>query len=147
MAEAELLELSLEACLALLRGTAVGHLGFVVDEWPIVVPVNYRMVEVGERRWLALRTRPGSIIDRAPFNVAFEVDGIDAAHRGGWSVVVRGTLHHVDADAAGFRERFDPEPWILAERDSWLIIDPVLITGRQLRGAEPEWAFLTEADL
>jgi len=147
MAEDQLVELSLDACLALLRATVVGRLGFVVDDWPVVVPVNYRLVEVSGRRWLAVRTRPGNIVDRAPLQVAFEVDGIDPGHRQGWSVLVRGTLHHVDPDAAGFRERFDPEPWIVAERDSWLIVEPAVITGRELRGPERDWPFVMEAYL
>ena len=79
--------------------------------------------------------------------VAFEIDEIDAANRQGWSVLVRGTLHHVDPDAAGFRERFDPEPWILADRDAWLIIDPFAITGRRLHPDAREWAFHTLAYL
>jgi Pyridoxamine 5'-phosphate oxidase len=74
-------------------------------------------------------------------NVAFEIDGIDPAHQGGWSVLVRGTLHHVDPDAADFRERFDSEPWVAAERESWLAIEPFAITGRRLHAAEREWAF------
>ena len=64
-----------------------------------------------------------------------------AAHQQGWSVLVRGTLHHVDPDAADFRERFNPEPWMTAERDAWLVIEPFSITGRQLHAAEPAWAF------
>jgi nitroimidazol reductase NimA-like FMN-containing flavoprotein (pyridoxamine 5'-phosphate oxidase superfamily) len=147
MVEAELLELSLEACVSLLRASVVGRLCFVADDWPVAIPVNYRLVETSGRRWLAVRTRPGNIVDRAPLKVAFEVDGVDPAHRRGWSVLVRGTLHHVDADAAAFRERFDPDPWIVAEREAWLVVDPVLITGRELRGAEPEWPFVSEAYL
>jgi nitroimidazol reductase NimA-like FMN-containing flavoprotein (pyridoxamine 5'-phosphate oxidase superfamily) len=147
MPDAELLELPLDTCLSLLRSNVVGRLGFVTDDWPVVVPVNYRLVEASERRWVALRTRRGNVIDRAGVNVAFEIDGVDPLHEQGWSVLVRGTLHHVDPDAAGFRERFDPEPWILAERDAWLIVDPVMITGRQLRGREPEWAFRDEGYL
>jgi hypothetical protein len=53
----------------------------------------------------------------------------------------------VDPDAANFRERFDPQPWILAERDAWLIIDPFAISGRRLRAREPEWAFAVDAYL
>ena len=147
MADAELLELPLESCLALLQANVVGRLCFMADDWPVAIPVNYRLVDASTRRWLAVRTRPGNIIDRAPLKVAFEVDGLDPARRQGWSVLVRGTLHRVDADAAGFRERFDPDPWILAERDSWLAVDPVMITGRELHGAEPEWPFVSEAYL
>jgi nitroimidazol reductase NimA-like FMN-containing flavoprotein (pyridoxamine 5'-phosphate oxidase superfamily) len=147
VAEAWLDELSTEECLALLRTGSVGRIAYVSEHWPVIFPVNYRLVQASQRTWIALRTRPGNVIDRAPFNVAFQIDGIDPAHQQGWSVLVRGTLHHVDPDAADFRERFDPEPWILAERDAWLIIEPFMITGRRLHAPEPEWAFHLEGYL
>jgi hypothetical protein len=50
------------------------------------------------------------VIDRAELLVAFEIDSIDPYHQQGWSVLVRGTLHHVDPDAADFRQRFDSAP-------------------------------------
>jgi nitroimidazol reductase NimA-like FMN-containing flavoprotein (pyridoxamine 5'-phosphate oxidase superfamily) len=141
MTSAWLDELSLEECLTLLRDTAVGRIAVVVDEFPIVLPVNYRLVEASDRTWLAVRTRPGNVLDRAATQVAFEIDGTDAVHRRGWSVLVRGTLEHVDPEAADFRTRFDPEPWIASERDAWLVVEPFAITGRRLRQAELEWAF------
>ena len=55
-------------------------------------------------------------------------------------VAARNT-HHVDPDAAGFRERFDPEPWIVADRDAWLIVDPFSITGRRLHPEEQNGRF------
>ena len=73
--------------------------------------------------------------------MAFQTDEIDPAHHQGWSVLARGTLHPVDPDAADFHERFDPHPWIEAERDAWLIVDPFVLTGRRLHGARPGWAF------
>jgi nitroimidazol reductase NimA-like FMN-containing flavoprotein (pyridoxamine 5'-phosphate oxidase superfamily) len=115
MADAWLDELSLEECLALLRASTFGRVAFTSDDCPVVFPVNFRLVEASERAWIAIRTRPGSVIDRAPLNVAFQIDGIDPFHQQGWSVLARGTLHRVDPDAAGFRERFDPQPWIVAE--------------------------------
>ena len=144
MPDAWLEELSLEECLALLHTNAVGRIGFVTDGLLTVLPVSYRVVEAAGTtpgRWLALRTRPGNVIERASMMVAFEIDGIDIPHRRGWSVLVRGTLHHVDSDAASFRERFDSEPWIAAERDAWLIIEPFAITGRRLHPGKSEWAF------
>jgi uncharacterized protein len=147
MAKAWLDEISLEGCLELLRAGPIGRIAFTADDWPVVFPVNYRLVEASERTWIALRTRPENVIDRAPINVAFEVDGFGPMPHEGWSVLVRGTLHRVDRDAADFRERFDPEPWILNERDAWLIIEPFLITGRRLHAPEPEWAFHPEAYL
>jgi hypothetical protein len=35
------------------------------------------------------------VIDRAALPVAFEIDHFDVSAREGWSVLVRGTLHHV----------------------------------------------------
>jgi hypothetical protein len=80
-------------------------------------------------------------------HAAFEIDGTDSVHRRGWSVLVRGTLEHVDPDVADFRTRFDPEPWIASERSAWLIIEPFAITGRRLQPAEVEWAFHEDAYL
>ncbi len=142
-------DLPLTACVQHLREASVGRIAVVPDfeQAPVVVPVNYRLVETGERRWIALRTRPDNVIDRAPMYVAFEIDGIDLVREVGWSVLVRGTLHHLDPDAANFRERFDPEPWILTQRDRWLAVEPFAITGRRLRGPEREWAFYLRAYL
>ena len=147
MNDAWLESLSPDACDTLLRETSVGRLAFVVDGSPVVFPVNYRMVETAGRTWIALRTRPGNVIDQAPKMVAFEIDGIDREHEQGWSVLVRGTLHHVDPDAAGFRERFDPEPWLGADRDAWLVIEPFAVSGRRLHPQEREWAFHLRAYL
>jgi hypothetical protein len=152
MADALLDEISLEECQSLLRSSQVGRIAVVIDEFPVVLPVNYRIVETtgretSARTWVALRTRPGNVIDRAPMNVAFEIDGIDPRKREGWSVLVRGTLHHVDPDAAGYRDRFDPEPWLTTEREAWLVIEPFAISGRRLRAEELEWAFHPRAYL
>jgi nitroimidazol reductase NimA-like FMN-containing flavoprotein (pyridoxamine 5'-phosphate oxidase superfamily) len=136
-----LADLDLETCLAHLREGVVGRVGVVADGFPIVLPVNYRLIETLGLTWVAIRTRPGNVIDQASSNVAFEIDSIDPAHQRGWSVLVRGTLVPVDPDAAGFREQFDSEPWLTSERDAWLVIEPFSITGRELRHSEHAWAF------
>ena len=144
MAEAWLEELSNVECLELLRSRSVGRLGFTVDGYPFVVPVNYRLVEASGATpdaWIALRTRPGNVIDQASDNVAFEIDNIDPFHEEGWSVLVRGTLHEIDPDVSAIGERFDSHPWITAERDAWLIIEPFAVTGRRLHVQDTEWAF------
>jgi nitroimidazol reductase NimA-like FMN-containing flavoprotein (pyridoxamine 5'-phosphate oxidase superfamily) len=134
-------------CVDFLRGASVGRLAVVEHDFPVVVPVNYRLVETTGPPFLALRTRPGNVIDRAPMPVAFEIDEIDTSNRRGWSVLVRGTLHHVNPDTGGFRDRFDPEPWLDQDRDAWLIVEPFSITGRRLHTDEPEWAFHSDAYL
>jgi hypothetical protein len=141
MADAWLEAIPHADCLRLLRDRSVGRVAFISEGFPLVLPVNYRLVEVGGATWIALRTRPGNAIDRAGLGAAFEIDDIDPVKHQGWSVVVRGTLQHVDPDAGSFSERFNPEPWLLADRDAWLVIEPFAITGRRLHAAEPQWAF------
>jgi uncharacterized protein len=143
MSDASWLEkLDVDECLELLRSTAIGRVAVVADGFPVVLPVNYRVVEPEPSRvWFALRTRPGNVVDRARMHAALQIDSTDTHHQEGWSVLVRGTLHRVDPDAAAFRDRFDPEPWMVDDRDSWLVIDPFMITGRRLHAADRAWAF------
>jgi uncharacterized protein DUF1918/pyridoxamine 5'-phosphate oxidase-like protein len=124
-------ELSLADCLDLLESHQVGRIAILTDTGPLIVPVNYRLVRTSDLNWIAFRTRLGGILDRTSLHVAFEIDHIDDAHHTGWSVLVRGSLQHVDPDAADFRGRFDSEPWIV-DRESWMIIQPYRIEGRRL---------------
>jgi nitroimidazol reductase NimA-like FMN-containing flavoprotein (pyridoxamine 5'-phosphate oxidase superfamily) len=133
-------ELSPERCLDLLRHATVGRIAFLMDEHPMVLPVNYRLAETNTATWIAIRTRAGGSISRAPMKVAFEIDGVDHVRKQGWSVVVRGMLEAVDPDAADFGAHFDSEPW-LQERDAWFVIEPFAISGREVHHAGDEWAF------
>jgi nitroimidazol reductase NimA-like FMN-containing flavoprotein (pyridoxamine 5'-phosphate oxidase superfamily) len=144
--DAWLEELSLEQCVGLLRSHSVGRAAVSQEGAPVILPVNYKVVNT-TALWIAVRTRPGSILDGAPLGAALEVDEIDPVHHEGWSVLVRGTLLHVDPGAASFRERFDPEPWMSAERDSWLVLEPFAVTGRRLHAAATAWAFHVRAYL
>ena len=139
MTDAQLEILRLDTCLELLRAHTVGRVAVIVSESPLVFPVNYTVVETERPLWIALRTRPGNIIDRASKQAAFEIDHIDNSEHEGWSVLVRGTFHRVDPDSAEFRERFDPQPWLENQRDAWLILEPFSITGRILRSPQPHW--------
>jgi hypothetical protein len=140
-------ELSFDECLAFLHSHEVGRIAVIVGEFPIVLPVNYSFVESGGRNWVVLRTRPGGVVEQGSVNVSFQIDGRDPTRRTGWSVLVRGTLQRVNPDAAGFRERFDPDPWIADERDAWLIVEPFAITGRRLHNQRSSWTFHPRAYL
>jgi len=141
-AQGHLEELSDDECRRLLSLSAIGRLAFVVDGLPMVLPVNYRLLNDESGMWILLRTQPGNVIDDAPEHVAFEVDGVDYDHHKGWSVLVRGMLHHLDhGEIEPFSKRFDPEPWPQEERTSWLAIKSQLVSGRRLHSSEPEWAF------
>lgn len=147
MSDAWLEVLSPEECTDHLRLNAVGRIAVVVDRLPVVLPVNYRLAETSETSWIVLRTRPGSVIDRASRDAAFEIDGIDPVHQRGWSVLVRGTLYDLDPDDVESRTLYDPNPWILNERDAWAVIKPFSVTGRRLHSATLEWAFHARAYL
>lgn len=150
MTHAWLEELAYKECVELLAARSVGRIAVIVERGPIVVPVNYRLVEAHGATpgiWIALRTRPGNVIDQAADSVAFEIDTIDTHHQEGWSVLVRGTLHQIDPDAAHIRDRFDPQPWLDDQRDVWLLIEPFAISGRRLHAAETEWGFHIRAYL
>ena len=147
MTDAWLEELSYEECLDLLRTHVVGRLAVLADDVPVVLPINYRLVETMNRTWVAVRTRPGSVLDQAPTAAAFEIDDIDPLGHGGQSVLVRGELNRIDEDAAAFRERFNSHPWLTDDRDAWLIIEPYTITGRRLHHPSQDWAFHPRAYL
>jgi nitroimidazol reductase NimA-like FMN-containing flavoprotein (pyridoxamine 5'-phosphate oxidase superfamily) len=131
-----------DACAALLRQHGVGRVALVVDDYPVIVPVNYRVVDVTGAPVIVLRTRPGNVIDKGGERVALQIDGFDTVHRSGWSVLARGLMHHIDdAAIAELRDALDPDTWIATGRDSWLAIERLKLSGRRLRGPEPQWAF------
>jgi nitroimidazol reductase NimA-like FMN-containing flavoprotein (pyridoxamine 5'-phosphate oxidase superfamily) len=144
----ELESLPEDECRRLLAATAVGRIAFVVEDRPVVFPVNYRLLTGESGLWILLRTRPGNAIDGAPEHVAFEIDGIDQAHRQGWSVLVRGVVRRLDHNEIElFIHRFDPKPWMEQERTSWLAIKPQTMSGRRLHATQPEWALPSDAYL
>ncbi len=145
MTEPSLEELGYDECVEHLREGQVGRIAVLHEGFPVVLPVNYRLVETGAGKWVAIRTRTGNVIERAPLPVAFEIDDVDLMRKGGWSVLVQGTLHHVDPDAADFRNRFDPEPWLGPGRDRWMVIEPFFVSGRRLRQPDTEWVYEGEA--
>ena len=76
------------------------------------------------------------------------IDGIDAYHGTGWSVLVRGKLYHlVDMQRRSWPGPLDPQPWVTDDRDAWLLIEPESITGRRLKTIDTEWAFHIRAYL
>ena len=139
-------ELSMEECIELLDAHGLGRIALTDDGWPVVFPVNYRLVNDRPNRWIAIRAREHGPIDHPEARVGFQIDGVDPIHHSGWSVLVRGTLHHVDETAADFALRFDPAPWA-PDRGAWLVIEPMMITGRRIPGPQPEWAFSVRAYL
>jgi uncharacterized protein len=128
-------------CLRQLALGAVGRIAFCTTGFPMVLPVNYRLVDHGTDPVILIRTSRSSAVADAPLAVAFEVDGMDPVHQTGWSVLVQGALRRLrDAEVDQLAERGDPRSWIGGDLDVWLAITPVEITGRRLVDVDALWS-------
>jgi hypothetical protein len=66
--------------------------------------------------------------------VAFEIDDIDTAGRQGWSVLIQGPAHRVEAGAErAAAVKAGVEPWPGGEREQFVRIVPTRVTGRRIR--------------
>lgn len=141
-AETTLVELTDEENLALLGACDVGRVGVVHDGDPVIFPVNYRLIAVDGTPAIAIRTRPDNSIDHPGERVAFQIDGIDAGHDTGWSVLVRGRMLRIAA-----HHHIDPRPFLAEGRSAWRLIVPDAITGRRLVPAPGHWPIQPEGYL
>ena len=79
-----------EECLALLATVPVGRVGVTMNALPVVLPVNFAVLD-GD---IVFRTVEGTRFHAAAAGtvVAFEVDSYDPDGASGWSVVGSGRL-------------------------------------------------------
>ena len=137
-------ELTKSECFALLAGERLGRVAVVDDRGPVVFLVNF----VLDRHMVVFRTDEGTKLDAAcrGSQVAFEIDGTDAATRTGWSVLVRGEVIEVTDLAELARLRKLPlDPWAPGAKTHYVRILPAVLTGRRIcppggaphRGGEP----------
>ncbi|WP_371582981.1 helix-turn-helix domain-containing protein [Streptomyces sp. NBC_01314] len=127
----EFTELSTQECRTLLATHGVGRVAVPTVSGPVIVPVNYSVVEGA----VVFRTADGTTpAQAAGCHVAFEVDRIDEAFSQGWSVLVRGHARTVTDpdDVRRLTERAYSLPWAGGERDVWVRIDPLALTGRRI---------------
>ena len=73
---------------ALVKQAALGRFAFVMEGWPLVMPVNY-LVDGDD---VVIRSDPGRKLTAARQQVqaTLQVDSVDRVHRSGWSVLVFG---------------------------------------------------------
>lgn len=123
-------------CLSLLASEQLGRLAILDGGDPLILPVNYAFIEES----VVFRTGDGSKLDASRGGSAcFEIDGVDADTRSGWSVVVRGHLHEIDAHDQPHLDRYSGQvdPWI-SEPGHLVELQPWSITGRRVLGADPD---------
>lgn len=127
-------------CLRLVAQGVVGRIAFVGQYDLTVLPVNYRLVDGA----ILFRTGHDSMTDddlrtgiaNAEYKVAFEVDDFDENAREGWSVLIQGPAHHLDSEAEQVAAlAADVRPWPGGDKDHFIQVKPVRITGRRIRRA------------
>ena len=127
-----LVELTVEECLTLLRRKDVGRIAMTTPAGLRILPVNYSVHE----EQVVFRTLPyGEIANNVvDAEVAFEVDELDESLRNGWSVMAAGPCRRIEdpAQVQLVRATDDPEPWAEGQRNLYFRIDWTTLTGRQL---------------
>lgn len=135
--QARLETLTPEECLSLIAPGGVGRVGFTAPDGPVVLPVNY-LIHDGAVLFRTsfsgpmdddLRTRVRGV----EYKVAFQVDSLDPATRTGWSVLLRGPVHHVAPEEREELGTPDIEPWAGGDRDLFVRITPHEVTGRRIQ--------------
>ncbi|MFF0774943.1 helix-turn-helix domain-containing protein [Nonomuraea wenchangensis] len=136
-AHPELVALDEKESLRLLEPGGVGRIAFAGRYGLTVLPVNFRLLDGA----IVFRTATGGSTDEdlrtgvadVEYIVAFEVDRIEERTRGGWSVLVQGSLHHVtDEEERAAAVSTGVEPWAGGDRAQYLKITPTRVTGRRI---------------
>ena len=123
--------LSIQDCWELLDAAAVGRVGVIIDDAPVIFPVNY----VVDDRSIVFRTDPGAklqALGRTPA-VCFEADETQVVSKTGWSVLVKGQATEITT-AAEARSVADLslEFWTIGPKTHWVRITPGEVTGRRV---------------
>lgn len=125
-----------EECLALLAGGRVGRVAVSIGALPAIFPVNFCLVGGS----VVFRTGAGTKLAAATDHavVAFEVDQVDPATRGGWSVLAIGMASRVE-DPEELAELRDLQlaPWAGGRRDHYVRIAVEMVSGRRI-GPDPD---------
>jgi nitroimidazol reductase NimA-like FMN-containing flavoprotein (pyridoxamine 5'-phosphate oxidase superfamily) len=118
-------------CLDLLPAKRIGRLGYVTDDGPRIVPLNYATTPDS----ILVRTLAYGEVARSALDqrVAFQIDDIDESRHTGWSVLVVGTARLVSVEELKqILYLGAPEPWVGGPRTLFLRIPMTTITGRQV---------------
>jgi len=130
-----LVELDRDACLRKLGDRGIGRVAVSINALPAILPVNYAMLD-GD---VVFRTGPGTKLDAAAAGVvvAFEIDQADPYLHAGWSVLVVGVARPItDARARALASRLPLTPWADGDRDTFVRLDTMLVSGRELTYAD-----------
>jgi nitroimidazol reductase NimA-like FMN-containing flavoprotein (pyridoxamine 5'-phosphate oxidase superfamily) len=126
-------ELDEDACRQMLTRCTFGRIAFDDPSAGVsILPVNCVVAEDA----VLFRCQVGSALDRLGDGraVAFEVDHVDPIAESGWSVLVRGTAHHVtNTERIAALADTVVHAWAPGRRDRWIEVRSQRITGRIIK--------------
>ena len=127
----KIIELDRAESLDLLTAKKVGRIGFLAEDGPVVLPMNY--VLSGDH--IIVRTIAFGVVARSALDqkVAFEVDEVDDFLEAGWSVLVRGAGTLLSDDQLELlKSTASPVPWAEGPRTLFISIACDQVSGRRL---------------
>jgi uncharacterized protein len=116
--------------LRLLATQVVGRIGITVQALPVVLPLNFGLLDES----VVFRTIPGTKLDAATNEavVAFEVDDYEPNGCSGWSVLVIGKARRLPDNEADSAAALDIDAWPLDGQASHFVrIEGSQISGRR----------------
>jgi nitroimidazol reductase NimA-like FMN-containing flavoprotein (pyridoxamine 5'-phosphate oxidase superfamily) len=120
-----------DECVALLGGGAIGRIAITANALPVVLPVNYVLLQ----DHIVVRTGRGTKLDAATRNavVAFEVDDLDFTDGTGWSVLVTGVARELTApEDIATASASPPARWAPGPDGRYIAISVDMISGRRI---------------
>lgn len=135
-------ELGAGECRRLLGTHGVGRVGISTPEGPLILPVNYTLLENA----IAFRTAPNAPPAAAAGNrIAFEVDRMDDALSQGWSVLLVGVARAVTdiGQVSLLDKKALSLPWAGGNRSLWITVIPTQITGRRIAARNTHFSSTT----
>ena len=123
--------LSIEECVDCLGQVPIGRIAITVGALPVILPVNFALVDDS----IYFRTVPGTKLAAATSRavVAFEVDSYESGGQAGWSVLVQGMARIVnDGPTLDRISQAKLDAWALPdEADHVVRVEMSTITGRR----------------
>lgn len=119
-------------CVELLRHEPVGRLAFSSGALPVVLPVNFVMVD----HTIVFSSDPGLKLHAARTGTVacLEVDGFDRFSHSGWSVLATGRMREiVDADRLEQARQLPLSPWAVSRPSHFVELPIELLSGRRIR--------------
>jgi len=123
--------MTIDECLAALDTVSLGRVGYVAEQRPHIVPVNY-LLHTG---MILFRTTYGHTLDSigGGAEVVFEVDHYQQDTGSGWSVLIHGRAEEIWLpDELSEAQHLPLQPWAPGERAHYVRIAPSSMTGRRI---------------